>query len=94
MDPRAGVSLRLLQNLAVSASAFRAYRAPTENELYRTGQVGQQTTLSNPSLRAERTTGWETGLAGEAACSGMSASWRGSWFWNEGESAHYGADSS
>ena len=82
VDPRAGVSLRLLQNLALSASAFRAYRAPTENELYRTGQVGQQTTLSNPSLRAERTTGWETGLAGEAPAR-YGASWRVSYFWNE-----------
>ena len=81
-DPRAGVSLRLLQNLAVSASAFRAYRAPTENELYRTGQVGQQTTLPNPSLRAERTTGWETGVAGEAPAR-YGASWRVSYFWNE-----------
>jgi outer membrane receptor protein involved in Fe transport len=82
VDPRAGVSLRLLQNFAVSASAFRAYRAPTENELYRTGQVGQQTTLANPGLRAERTTGWETGIAGELP-QRWSASWRGSWFWNE-----------
>jgi outer membrane receptor protein involved in Fe transport len=82
VDPRAGVSLRLLQTLAVSASVFRAYRAPTENELYRTGQVGQQTTLPNPSLRAERTTGWESGLAGELPRR-WGASWRGSYFWNE-----------
>jgi outer membrane cobalamin receptor len=82
LDPRAGLSLRLLPNLAVSASAFRAYRAPTENELYRTGQVGQQTTLPNPSLRAERTTGWETGLAGDVPAR-YAACWRVGWFWNE-----------
>ena len=40
----------------------RAYRAPTENELYRTGQVGSQTTLPNPNLLWERATGWETGV--------------------------------
>ncbi len=82
VDPRAGVSYRLRPGLAVSASAFRAYRAPTENELYRTGQVGQKTTRPNPRLRAERTTGWETGLAGELP-QRWAASWRASYFWNE-----------
>ncbi len=86
LDPRVGVSRRLGKALAVSASGFRAYRAPTENELYRTGQVGQQTTLPNAALKAERATGWETGLAGELP-SGLGrtlgASWRGSYFWTE-----------
>jgi outer membrane receptor protein involved in Fe transport len=31
------------------------------NELYRTGQVGQEITLPNSSLQSERATGWETG---------------------------------
>jgi outer membrane receptor protein involved in Fe transport len=31
------------------------------NELYRTGQVGQETTLANSSLTSERATGWEVG---------------------------------
>jgi outer membrane receptor protein involved in Fe transport len=61
-DPRLGVTRRITSSLALSASAFRAYRAPTENELYRTGQVGQQLTLPNSNLRSERATGWETGL--------------------------------
>ena len=61
-DPRLGVSRRITTNIAIHASGFRAYRAPTENELYRTGQVGQQTTLPNPNLRSERATGWETGF--------------------------------
>ncbi len=82
VDPRAGVSRRLGRSLAVSASGFRAYRAPTENELYRTGQVGQKTTLPNPNLRAERATGWETGVAG-AAQGSWAASWRASYFWTE-----------
>lgn len=61
-DPRLGVSRRLTSNLALSASAFRAYRAPTQNELYRTGQVGEELTKPNPNLRSERATGWETGV--------------------------------
>lgn len=61
-DPRLGISRRITTNMALHASGFRAYRAPTENELYRTGQVGQQITLPNPNLRSERATGWETGF--------------------------------
>ncbi len=61
-DPRIGISRRIATNFALYATAFRAYRAPTENELYRTGQVGQQTTLPNPNLRSERATGWEAGF--------------------------------
>ena len=82
VDPRLGVSRRMGKSLAVSASGFRAYRAPTENELYRTGQVGQQTTLANANLRAERATGWETGFAGEVPAR-WNASWRASYFWTE-----------
>jgi outer membrane receptor protein involved in Fe transport len=61
-DPRLGILRHLNSVLALTATGFRAYRAPTENELYRTGQVGQQTTLPNPSLQSERATGWETGF--------------------------------
>ena len=48
---------------AVSASGFRAFRAPTPNELYRSTQVGNKLTNPNGSLLSERATGWETGLA-------------------------------
>ena len=61
-DPRIGITRRINSHFALNASAFRAYRAPTQNELYRTGQVGQQTTLPNHNLRSERATGWETGF--------------------------------
>jgi outer membrane receptor protein involved in Fe transport len=61
-DPRLGVTRRLTQSLAFSASAFRAFRSPNEDELYAKTQVGQQVTLPNPNLRSERATGWETGL--------------------------------
>ncbi|MDE3188918.1 MAG: TonB-dependent receptor [Acidobacteriota bacterium] len=64
-DPRLGISRKLSNHWAVSASGFRAFRAPTPSELYRSTQVGSQLTLSNPSLLSERATGWESGLATE-----------------------------
>ncbi|HEY1649963.1 MAG TPA: TonB-dependent receptor [Terracidiphilus sp.] len=64
-DPRMGVSRKLFEHWAVSASGFRAFRAPTPSELYRATQVGAQLTLPNGNLLSERATGWETGLATE-----------------------------
>ena len=61
-DPRLSVARRLTNSFSLTATAFRAYRAPTQNELYRTGQVGQELTKPNPNLRSERATGWETGF--------------------------------
>ena len=79
VDPRIGLVRRVGPTFALNASGFRAYRAPTENELYRTGQVGQQTTLPNPNLRSERGTGWETGFETDPAR--LHAVLRGSYFW-------------
>ncbi|HLH37023.1 MAG TPA: TonB-dependent receptor [Alloacidobacterium sp.] len=78
-DPRLGISRRITTNIALHASGFRAYRAPTENELYRTGQVGQQTTLPNPNLRSERATGWEAGF--QVNLPSWQSMLRGSYFW-------------
>jgi outer membrane receptor protein involved in Fe transport len=64
-DPRMGVSRKLGSHWALSASGFRAFRAPTPSELYRSTQVGNKLTLPNPSLLSERATGWETGVAGQ-----------------------------
>ena len=79
VDPRLGVVRRLTPTFALNASGFRAYRAPTENELYRTGQVGQQTTLSNPGLHSERATGWETGFETDPPV--LHSVLRASYFW-------------
>jgi len=49
------------------------------NELYRTGQVGQQTTLANDALLAERATGFEFG--GEEV--GRLGRLRATYFWTE-----------
>jgi outer membrane receptor protein involved in Fe transport len=64
-DPRMGLSRKLGPHWAVSASGFRAFRAPTPSELYRSTQVGNKLTLANSSLLSERATGWETGLASQ-----------------------------
>jgi len=64
-DPRLGVTRKLWNHWAISGSGFRAFRAPTPNELYRATQVGSQLTLPNGALLSERATGWETGPATE-----------------------------
>jgi outer membrane receptor protein involved in Fe transport len=64
-DPRMGLSRKFLEHWAVSASGFRAFRAPSPNELYRTTQVGNMLTKPNFNLLSERATGWETGVSTE-----------------------------
>ncbi|HEY1581177.1 MAG TPA: TonB-dependent receptor [Terracidiphilus sp.] len=64
-DPRLGISRKLGGHWALSASGFRAFRAPTPSELYRSTQVGSKLTLPNSGLLSERATGWETGVASE-----------------------------
>ena len=61
LSPRLGLVRRLPHAIALHAAGFRAFRTPTMNELYRTGQVGSQTTLANSSLVSERATGAEAG---------------------------------
>jgi outer membrane receptor protein involved in Fe transport len=80
-DPRLGVTRRITQSLALSASGFRAFRSPNEDELYAKTQVGQQVTLPNPNLRSERATGWETGLQADLHRIGSSV--RVSYFWTQ-----------
>jgi outer membrane receptor protein involved in Fe transport len=74
-DPRMGLSRKLGNRWAVSASGFRAFRAPTPNELYRSTQVGNQLTNPNSGLLSERATGWETGLANENRWGAIRASY-------------------
>jgi outer membrane receptor protein involved in Fe transport len=75
-DPRMGIAPKIAEHWALSASGFRAFRAPTPNELYRATQVGNELTLANNSLLSERATGWETGAAMERAWGTV----RGSYF--------------
>jgi outer membrane receptor protein involved in Fe transport len=80
-NPRLGAVRRITSNFSLTATAFRAFRSPTMNELYRTGQVGQQITLANPLLRSERATGWETGA--QWAQPSRNSVVRASYFWTE-----------
>jgi outer membrane receptor protein involved in Fe transport len=79
-NPRLGVVKKINSVLSLTGSGFRAFRGPTMNELYRPSQVGQQTTLANPSLRSERATGFEFGALASVRRFG---SVRGSYFWTQ-----------
>lgn len=74
-DPRLGISRKLGEHWALSASGFRAFRAPTPSELYRATQVGNQLTEPNGALNSERATGWEAGIAAERAWGTVRASY-------------------
>ncbi len=77
--PRVGVVRHLPKGLELTGTAFRAFRGPTMNELYRTGQVGSQITQANNSLEAERATGFEFGGEWERAMGRV----RATYFWTE-----------
>ena len=69
-SPRASLLFRLAPSFSVTSSAYRAFRAPTLNELYRTFQVGDVVTLANERLVAESVEGVEAGfLAGGGSLS-------------------------
>ncbi len=87
-DPRLGITRKLWNHWAVSGSGFRAFRAPTPNELYRSTQVGNQLTFPNGSLLSERATGWET-EAGDGVALGHDPFKLLS---DPGEPAHHGGD--
>ena len=74
-DPRLGISRKLSLHWALTASGFRAFRAPTPSELYRSTQVGNQLTLPNGNLLSERATGWEAGLAAERSWGSIRSSY-------------------
>jgi iron complex outermembrane receptor protein len=60
-NPRLGVLARIDDQLAVRASVYRAFRAPTLNELYRPFQVGTILTAANDQLETETLWGGEAG---------------------------------
>jgi outer membrane cobalamin receptor len=78
-DPRIGIARKIGEHFALTGSGFRAYRAPTANELYRSTQVGSLLTLPNNNLLSERATGWETGVAMEQRWGTI----RTSYFWTQ-----------
>ncbi|HYP25418.1 MAG TPA: TonB-dependent receptor [Blastocatellia bacterium] len=80
-SPRLSVLHRLADNVSLVASGYRAFRAPTLNELYRSFRVGNVVTQANEDLRAERLTGGEAGATFAAFDRRLNV--RGVFFWSE-----------
>ncbi len=80
-DPRATLLHQFNGYVSWSASVYRAFRAPTLNELYRSFRQGTTTTDANPSLSAERLTGGESGVDVHAFSQRLEL--RGVFFYNQ-----------
>lgn len=80
-DPRLSVLRALNRNISVTASAYRAFRAPTLNELYRSFRLGNVLTDSNAALRAEQLTGAEAGV--NVTALNQKLELRGTFFWSD-----------
>jgi outer membrane receptor protein involved in Fe transport len=79
LDPRLGALLHLSREVGIRASAYRAFRAPTLNELYRPFQVGNVLTAANDRLKPE--TLWGGELGAQIVTEGMSLT--STAFWNQ-----------
>jgi outer membrane cobalamin receptor len=60
-NPRIGALFRATDAVTLRASAYRGFRAPTLNELYRPFRVGNVETQANPNLGEESLLGAEIG---------------------------------
>jgi iron complex outermembrane recepter protein len=80
LDPKLGVRVRALDWLTVRGSAYRSFRAPTLDELYRPFTVGAVLTQANEHLDAETLTGGDAGV--EVSPWGA-LTLRATGFWNE-----------
>jgi outer membrane receptor protein involved in Fe transport len=80
-SPRLSLLYKVNGNLSLTASGYRAFRAPTLNELYRSFRVGNVVTQANDKLLAERLTGAELGASLTALNQRLYL--RGSAFWGE-----------
>jgi len=80
-SPRVSLMKRLDGGFSLSASAYRAFRAPTLNELYRNFRVGNVVTNANAGLRAERLTGGEAGIGLQKFRDRLFV--RGDFFWSD-----------
>ena len=80
-SPRLSVLRALSRNVSVTGSMYRAFRAPTLNELYRSFRLANVLTQNNPFLNAERLTGAEAGVNITALQSKLDL--RGTFFWSD-----------
>jgi outer membrane receptor protein involved in Fe transport len=80
-SPRLATLYRLTSHVSLMGSAYRAFRAPTLNELYRGFRVGNVQTNANSELTAERLTGAEAGAEFEGFHRRFTG--RGAFFWRD-----------
>ncbi len=80
-SPRLSVLRALSRNVSVTGSIYRAFRAPTLNELYRSFRVANVLTQNNPYLNAERLTGAEAGV--NISTLQRRLNLRGTFFWSD-----------
>jgi len=59
---RAGLAWRAVEGVTVRAAAYRGWRLPTLNELYRPFRAGTDATAANPALSPETLWGAEAGV--------------------------------
>ena len=81
LNPRASLLYRLKHGTSLTASGYRAFRAPTLNELYRNFRQGNTLTDGNPELHAERLTGVEAGVRQSLLSDRLNL--RTTFFWND-----------
>ena len=80
-SPRATLRHQINSNISWDASIYRAFRAPTLNELYRSFRQGNTLTNSNANLIAEHLTGGDAGVAVTAFNRRLEA--HGTFFYNQ-----------
>ena len=80
-SPRLSVLRALSPNVSVTGSMYRAFRAPTLNELYRSFRLANVLTQNNPFLNAERLTGAEAGV--NITTLDRNLDLRGTFFWSD-----------
>jgi len=81
LSPRLSILRSINQHVSFTTSVYRAFRAPTLNELYRTFRVGNVLTSNNAFLNAERLTGAEAGL--NITAWQRKLDFRGTFFWSD-----------
>ena len=80
-SPRVSLLKSFGNGMAVNASVYRGFRAPTLNELYRNFRVGNVLTLANSELTGEHLTGGEAGLSQTVWRNRLTV--RGNFFWSD-----------
>ncbi len=80
-SPRVSAWRQFDGGISLGVSVYRAFRAPTLNELYRNFRVGNVVTNANAALAAERLTGGEVGINWRSL--GELLTTRASFFWSD-----------